>query len=135
MPANIASPEHKADPYPFYARLRAEEPVHRLTLPTKEPAWLITRYDDVVKVLKDDRFAKDKLNAYTPEQLARQPWFRKIFKSLQRNMLDVDPPDHTRLRALVSKAFTPRLVESMRERIQTLTDELLDNVQDQGNMD
>jgi cytochrome P450 PksS len=135
MQVNIASSEHKADPYPFYGRLRAEEPVHRLMLPTKEPAWLITRYDDVVKVIKDDRFAKDKLNAYTPEQLAHQPWFRKIFKSLQRNMLDVDPPDHTRLRALVSKAFTPRLVDSMRERIQALTDELLDNVQDQGNMD
>jgi cytochrome P450 PksS len=135
MSTNIASPEHKADPYPFYARLRAEEPVHRLILPTKEPVWLITRYDDVVKVLKDDRFAKDKHNAFTPEQLARQPWFRKLFKSLQRNMLDVDPPDHTRLRALVSKAFTPRLVDSMRERIQTLTDELLDKVQKQGSMD
>jgi cytochrome P450 len=92
MPVNIASPEHKANPYPYYARLRAEDPIHRTILPTKEPAWLITRYDDVVRVLKDDRFAKDKLNAFTPEQLAGQPWFRKMFKSLQRNMLDVDPP-------------------------------------------
>src|SRR5262245_14944289 len=99
MTFNLASPEHKANPFPFYARLRAEEPVHRVILPTKEAAWLITRYDDVVKVLKDERFVKDKLNAFTPEQIAGQPWFRKMFKSLQRNMLDLDPPDHTRLRA------------------------------------
>ena len=64
--------------------------------------------------------------ALTPEQAARQPWFRKAFKTLKRNMLDLDPPDHTRLRALVHKAFTPRLVEEMRGRIQALTDELLD---------
>jgi cytochrome P450 PksS len=132
---NIASPEFKANPYPFYARLRAEAPVYRITLPTREPAWLITRYDDVVAVLKDERFVKDTANALTPEQAARQPWFRKIFKSLKRNMLNQDSPDHTRLRALVSKAFTPRLVEQMRERIQRLSDDLLDAVQGRGRMD
>src|SRR5262249_47937160 len=63
------------------------------------------------------------------------PWFRKLFKSLQRNMLSQDPPDHTRLRTLVNKAFTPRLVEQMRERIQRLTDDLLDAVQGRGRMD
>src|SRR5690242_4323934 len=80
---NIASPEFKANPFPFYARLRAEAPVFRTILPTGEPAWLITRYDDAVAVLKDERFAKDRANALTPAQLARQPWFRSIFKSLQ----------------------------------------------------
>ncbi len=134
-PVNIASPEFKANPYPFYARLRAEAPVYRMTLPTKETAWLITRYDDVAMVLKDERFVKDTSNALTPEQTARQPWFRKVFKSLKRNMLNLDPPDHPRLRALVHKAFTPRLIEQMRERVQGLTDELLDGVQDRGRMD
>jgi cytochrome P450 PksS len=134
-PVNIASPEFKADPYPFYARLRAEAPVYRIMLPTKESAWLITRYDDVALVLKDERFVKNPANALTPEQAAQQPWFRKAFKSLQRNMLDLDPPDHTRLRALIHTAFTPRLIEQMRDRIQALTDHLLDQVQGRGRMD
>jgi cytochrome P450 len=134
-PVNIASPAFKADPYTFYAQLRARAPVHRMRLPTRETGWLITRYDDVVKVLKDERLVKDPLRALTPAQIARQRWFRKVFKALKRNMLDADPPDHTRLRALVSKAFTPGLVEQMRERIQQLTDDLLDAVQDRGRMD
>ena len=134
-PANLASPQFKANPYLFYARLRAEAPVCRVTLPTRETAWLITRYDDVAMLLKDERFVKDTANALTPEQAAHQPWFRKLFKQLGRNMLDLDPPDHTRLRALVYKAFTARLIEQMRERIQRLTDEFLDHVQDRGRMD
>jgi cytochrome P450 len=135
MKVNIASPEFKANPYPFYARLRAEAPVYRVILPNKQPAWLITRYADVAMALKDERFAKDKLNSLTPQQLARQPWVPGMFKPLERNMLDLDGPDHTRLRALVHKVFTPRLVEQMRERIQTLADELLDAVEGQGRMD
>ena len=132
---NIASPAFKANPFPFYARLRAEAPAYRTTLPTKEIAWLITRYDDVVTVLKDERFVKNTSNALTQEQAANQRWFRKLFKPLKRNLLDLDPPDHTRLRALVYKAFTPRLIEQMRERIQKLTNELLDAVQDRGSLD
>lgn len=133
----IASPEFKADPFPYYARLRAEAPVLRMTLLAKEAAWLVTRYDDVATVLKDERFVKDPMNALTPIQAGNRPWFRKLplFKSMQRNMVNLDPPDHTRLRALVGKAFTPRLIEQLRQRVQTLTDELLDNVQDRGRMD
>ena len=67
---DIASPQHKADPYPFYARLRAHDPVHRVTLPGGTAAWLVTRYDDVVMVLKDDRFAKDRHAALTPRTKA-----------------------------------------------------------------
>ncbi len=132
--ANIASPEFKANPYPFYARLRAEAPVYRMTLPTKESAWLVTRYDDVVAVLKDERFVKNAANALTPVQIANQRWFRKLFKSMH-SMINQDPPDHTRLRALVGKAFTPRLIEQMRPRIQEITDQLLNKVQSRGRMD
>src|ERR1700730_3833187 len=132
---NIASPQFKANPYPFYARLRAESPVFPVTLPDKQRAWLVARYDDVVMVLKDDRFAKNRRNALTPEQLARMPWIPGFAKPLTRNMLDLDPPDQTRLRALVQKAFTPRLVEEMRERIQTLADELLDGVRGRSQID
>jgi cytochrome P450 PksS len=134
-PVRLASAEFKANPYPFYARLRAEAPVYRVILPTREPAWLVTRYDDVVTVLKDDRFLKNAETAMTPEQAAQQPWFRTLFKSLKRNLLEVDPPDHTRLRALVTKAFSPRLVEQMRERIQRLTDELLDQLRGRDRID
>jgi cytochrome P450 len=130
---NIASPAFKANPYPFYARLRAEEPVYRVTLPDKREAWLVTRYDDVVAVLKDERIGKDRFK--TPEQAAKQPWIPRMFMPLTRNMLDRDPPDHTRLRALVQKAFTPRLVEAMRDRAQALTDESLNAVEDKGRMD
>jgi len=133
-PDNIASPGFKANPFPFYARLRAEAPAYRMTLPTKETAWLITRYDDVAMVLKDERFVKDTTNALTPGQAANQRWFRKVFKSLKRNMLNLDPPDHTRLRGLV-KAFSPRLIEQMRGRIEMLTNDLLDAVQGRGRMD
>jgi len=132
---NLASPAFKADPYPFYARLRAEAPIYHTILPTREPAWLVTRYVDVASVLKDERFVKDTANALTPEQIANRPWFRKVLKSLKRNLLELDPPDHTRLRALVQNTFTPRLIEQMRERIERLTNELLDAVQGRGHMD
>jgi cytochrome P450 PksS len=132
---NIGSAAFKANPYPFYARLRTEAPVHCLGLPTKEMAWLVTRYDDVVAVLKDERFVKDTANALTPAQAAGQLWFRKMFKTLGRNMLNQDPPVHTRLRALVNKAFTPRLVEQMRNRVAGLTEDLLGAVQQHGHMD
>jgi cytochrome P450 len=123
---DLASPPFKANPYPFYARLRAEAPVWRVTLRDRRTAWLVTRYEDVARVLKDDTFAKDKLNAMDPEQRAKTPWVPGFLKPLERNMLDLDDPDHARLRALVSKAFTPRLIERLRGRIEALCEEFLD---------
>ena len=123
---DLASPRFKADPYPFYARLRAEAPVWRTRLPDKRTAWLVTRYEDVAGVLKDGRLAKDPLNAQDPEQRAEGPWVPSFLKPLEQNMLDLDDPDHKRLRALVSKAFTPRLIERLRERIEGICRELLD---------
>ncbi len=132
---NITSATFKANPFPFYAQLRAEAPVFLVTLPTKQRAWLVTRYDDVQAVLKDARFAKDRRNAMTLQQLKKAPWVPPMFKALEHNMLDLDSPDHTRLRALVHKAFTPCLIEQMREQIQVLTHELLDAVEPKGEMD
>jgi cytochrome P450 len=103
--------------------------VLRTALPGKRTAWLVTRYEDVARVLKDDTFAKDKLNAMAPEQRTKAPWVPGFLKPLERNMLDLDDPDHARLRALVSKAFTPRLIERLRGRIGTLCEELLDHIQ------
>jgi cytochrome P450 len=134
---NIVSAEFKADPFPFLATLRSSDPVHRTTLPdkVKTPVWLITRYEDVNALLKDERFPKNRRSALTPEQLRQLPWVPPMFRPLERNMLDLDQPDHTRLRALVHKAFTPRLVERMRARVQSLADELLDGVARRGEMD
>lgn len=132
---DLASPQFKADPHPLYARLRADAPVHPITLPGKQSAWLVTRYADVLDVLKDERFAKDRANALDPQGRARQPWVPGLLKPLARNMLDLDAPDHTRLRALVQKAFTPRLIEQLRDRVQAIADELLDAVPPSGRFD
>jgi cytochrome P450 len=123
---DLASPTFKANPHPFYTRLREESPVWRTTLPDKRTAWLVTRYEDVAGVLKDKSFAKDPLNAQNPEQRSKGPWVPGILKPLERNMLDVDDPDHRRLRTLVSKAFTPRLIERLRGRVEAICQELLD---------
>ena len=134
---DIVAPQFKADPFPFLAALRATRPVHSTHLPdkTKTPVWLITRYEDVYALLKDERFTKNRRSALTPEQVRQLPWVPPMFRPLERNMLDLDQPDHTRLRALVHKAFTPRLVEQTRARVQTLADELLDGVARRGEMD
>jgi cytochrome P450 len=132
---DILDPLFKADPYPTYAELRSSAPVHRVELPEGRGVWLITRYDDVLAVLKDERFVKDWRKALSPEQLARIPAIPPVMEPLSRNMLGTDPPDHERLRGLVSKAFTPRLIERMRPRVQAIADELLDAVQDRGEMD
>ena len=133
--AAIGTPQFKADPYPFYARLRRELPVCRVALPGRTEAWLITRYDDVLQALKDERLVKNKLTALTEDQRRKQPWMPKSFEPLARNMLDVDAPDHTRLRGLVHKAFTPRLVESMRERVEVTTRDLLKAAKQKSRID
>ena len=132
---DILSPQFKANPFPFFAKLRLEQPVYRTTLPDKTQVWLVTRYDDVNLLLKDPRFAKDRRNAMTPEQLRKQPWVPPMFRPLERTMIDLDPPDHSRLRQLVQKAFSARLIEQMRARVQTLADELLDRAASKTEMD
>jgi cytochrome P450 len=104
-------------------------------LPDGQGVWLITRYDDVVAVLKDGRFVKDWRKAKTPEQIAQMPHQAEVLVKLDRNMLKLDAPDHTRLRALVHKAFTPRLVADLRDRIQAIAEALLDAVHAKGEMD
>lgn len=135
QPVNIVNAEFKADPFPFFACLRGSEPVYRTTLPDKTVVWLLTRYDDVNSLLRDERFTKNRRSALTKEQQRKLPWTPPMFRPLERNMLDLDPPDHTRLRSLVHKAFTPALVEKMRSRTQAIADQLLDRVMSRGEMD
>ena len=131
-------PTFKANPYPTYAQLRSTAPVHQVTLQDGREVWLVTRYDDVASVLRDERFAKDWRNAPlpSPEQLAHlSPASKELAKLQIGNFLFVDPPDHQRLRGLVSKAFTPRLIERMRGRVQAVAEAVLDAVEDKGEMD
>ena len=133
---NIASPEFKANPHPFYARLRAEAPVYRTVLPDKQAAWLITRYDDVLMTLKDEqRFSKDPLAAKTAAQLKKMPWVPPMFAPLTRGILDTDFEEHARLRGIIHLTFTPRRVEQIRARAQTLADTLLDAAERRGQME
>jgi cytochrome P450 len=135
MSFNIASSQFKANPYPIYAQLRAEAPVARVTLPDKRVAWLITRYDDVLAGLRDERLVKDLRNAMPAEQQKQQPWVPGVFKPLERIMTHLDGGDHRRLRALAQQAFTPQIVEHIRARAEQLSNELLDAVQPRGRMD
>jgi cytochrome P450 len=135
IPVNIVSREFKANPYPFYAQMRAESPVYQLGVPLKGKAWFVARYDDVTALLKDDRFIKDESNAQIKAQKAKQRLTPNFLKPIMRNMLMLDGDDHTRLRGLVHKGFTPRIIEDMRVGIETLTNELIDQVAARGSMD
>ena len=126
------SAEFKANPYPFYAQLREHAPVYSGPKLRGQQAWLVTRYDDVAYVLKDGAFAKDVRNAWTPEQLKKAPWLPPLLRPLQNNLLSLDPPDHTRLRVLAHRAFTPRMVERMRAETHALAHELLDKMEAKG---
>jgi cytochrome P450 len=124
---NPMAPEFVADPYPTYHRLRAEDPVHQSPL----GFWVLTRYEDVVSVLRDPRLIKEPIAAFVAARfgLAAPP------TGMGLSMLDRDPPDHTRLRGLVSKAFTPRVIEQLRPHIQQIVDGLLDRVEGERGMD
>ena len=122
---NPIDPEFVADPYPTYHRLRAEDPVHHSPL----GFWVLTRYEDVVASLRDPRLAKEAIATFVAERLGITPL------GIGLSMLDRDPPDHTRLRGLVSKAFTPRVVDVLRPHIQQIVDGLLDRAEARGAMD
>ena len=129
---NPLLPEMRTNPYPLYHRLREEEPVHWSEL---MDAWVVTRYDDVSALLKDSRFSADRRkanNRFAQEAAAR---LEESPLADATTMLGADPPEHTRLRGLVSKAFTPRVIEAMRPHIQEIVDSLLDDVQESGRMD
>ena len=123
---NPMDPEFLADPYPTYRRLRDEDPVHHSPL----DFWVLTRYDDVATVLRDPRFIKEPLVSMVAARFGVS-----VPPGVGLSMLDRDPPDHTRLRSLVSKAFTPRVVEGLRPRIQKMVDDLITRAEAVGTMD
>lgn len=132
--SNLLRPEIRANPYPLYQRIRSEDPVH-----WDEPMgfWVLTRYADVLSALHEPRFSKAQGMAAALNRLpeTEREGAEPIYRFFSQQMLYADPPYHTLLRGLVNKAFTPRMVERMRVHIQQIVDELLDSVQESGQME
>ncbi|GAA3885531.1 cytochrome P450 [Streptomyces lacrimifluminis] len=128
--------EFATDPYPAYAWLREHAPVHRTKLPSGVEAWLVTRYGDAKQALADPRLSKNPAHHDEPAHAKGKtgiPGERKT--ELMTHLLNIDPPDHTRLRRLVAKAFTPRRVAEFAPRVQELTDHLIDQFAASGSAD
>ncbi|WP_405061179.1 cytochrome P450 [Kribbella sp. NBC_01505] len=119
-----------SDPYAAYAALRTAGPVHRIEGPDGSPSWLVTRYDDVRRALADPRLSVDKRNALPGNYrgLSLPP-------ALDANLLNMDPPDHTRIRTLVAKAFTAGRVDALRDPIRRTADALLEPITAHGAAD
>lgn len=117
-------------PYDVYRRLRDTAPVHRIAGPDGTPAWIVTRYDDVRAALADPRLSLDKRHATagTYKGFSLPP-------ALDANLLNMDPPDHTRIRRLVGRAFAPRRIEQLRGPIRRTADGLLDALGAHGTTD
>jgi cytochrome P450 len=113
---DLAAPQFRDNPHASYARWRSEGPVRRVRLPHGEDAWLVTGYAEARKALTDPRLSKEPQDARANSEAG----------ALDRHLLATDPPDHTRLRKLVEGAFTSRRIDSLRPRIEVITDELLD---------
>ena len=117
---NPLSPKMYSDPYPIYRKLREKSPVHFSRLVN---GWVLTRHRDVDAVLRDfKRFSNDERNGAS---VRFSPYSDEA-----RSMLRIDPPDHTRMRSLVGKAFTPRAVAELKPRIEEIVDRLLDRIGD-----
>jgi cytochrome P450 len=143
----MTRPESSNDPYDVFnpatrvnhtllARMRAQDPVYCTTVPgwgTRH--WFLTRYEDCNNFLRDNRFGRDLHNTLPEHLLKHWPKPPPAEQMFERHLLGVDPPDHTRMRGLVHKAFTPRVVRRLQDRVQEVTDDLLDAVQDAGEMD
>ena len=129
-PVPLFGPEMLADPYPLYDRLRATDPVYWSEI---HQAWILTGFDVVVAGLEDLRLSSDRAAVFA--QLANSAELEPLFSFLSKRMILADPPKHTRLRGLVSKSFTPHVVDAMRPHIQQLVDGFLDAVQGKGKID
>jgi cytochrome P450 len=134
---NPFDPAFRADPYPFYARLRELEPAHVSPF----GFVVLTRYEDIVRTLRSNEFSRDvEANAAAtadPARELRRERMRQRRASGEgaKNILSLDPPDHTRLRRLVSLAFTPSSIERLRPRIEQLVDAILDRAAERGSME
>jgi cytochrome P450 PksS len=136
---DLRDPHTRATAYAIYDRLRAEAPVSPAILTQSDrdretdfsgtlgrEVFFATDYDSALETLTDERFALNFVTIMTPQQRAQLPPVPDEFRPLLRNLLSLDPPDHTRLRRLVQPSWTPRVLEALRPRIQAIADELID---------
>lgn len=128
-------PDFYFDPYPVYHELRASDPVHWSDI---MGSWVLTRYDDVVATMRDPRrFSNAGRHALSldrlPEHVRKKA--KPIYEHYAVGLIHTDPPDHTRMRALINKVFTVRAMESLRPRVQKIVDDLLDAAAPNGQMD
>jgi cytochrome P450 len=124
-----------ANPYPVYARLREDYPV---LYDETTDHWLVSRYEDVNALLRDRRFGRTYLHTATHAEMGRpeeEEWHEPFWWLIRNGILDMEPPDHTRVRRLVSKAFTPRVVEGLKPHIHRIMDGLVDAVAGAGDVD
>ena len=128
---NPFDPAFRANPYPYYDALRSNEPVHT----TAFGMVVLTRYEDVSTTLKSADFSRDIEKYSTQASSEARQARRDRQESRTKSILNLDPPDHTRLRRIVSKSFTPSAMERLRPRIQQLVDKVLDNAQDAGHIE
>lgn len=124
---NLFGRDFKANPYPIYAALRAESPVYRrVNADGRSATCFVTSYAESLTILRDNvHFVKDYRNTLTAEERAALPEEPSLVRLLSRHMLNRDPPEHTRLRSLVNKAFSVRMVEQLEGRVQAVANELL----------
>jgi cytochrome P450 len=123
--ADFLRPEILANPYPLFRRLRQEDPIHE---DCDGRGWMVSRYDDVERVLADRRFSARRL--MTASEADDTP--SAVRTALARQMLFLDPPDHTRLRSLFSKTFTPQRMEALKPQIAAMVTEFLNRAEDSG---
>ena len=126
-------PDFTQDPYPFYEQWRVEAPVRKVVYHGL-PGWLVTRSEDIMTVLSDNRFSIN--TKYANPDIPRVPWlFGTAEMGLQKHLAAVDPPDHTRLRRLVGKVFTARRVEQLRPAITRIAQSLVDGFLPNGRVE
>lgn len=128
---NPLDPNFRIDPYSVYHRLQTEDPVHHGVF----DSLVFSRYDDCLAVLRDPRSSSDGRNSTVYQEAVERGEMEPYDRVLPQPFLFLDPPDHTRLRGLVSKAFTPKVVETLRPRIQQRVDALLDGVAERGSFE
>ncbi|HQV28964.1 MAG TPA: hypothetical protein PKZ61_12785, partial [Thermoflexales bacterium] len=126
IPSNFNDPAFRADPYPFYTRMRQTAPVAPMKAIMGAQSWLITRYDDVVSALKDPRFSSDPKDMGADSDRMKAWWMPRVFKVLSNSMITSNDPAHKRLRGLVHLAFTPKRIERITARVEEVASSLLD---------
>jgi pimeloyl-[acyl-carrier protein] synthase len=129
----LDSPEFIANPYPTFERMRSNDPIF---WSVENNYWILTRYADIASLIQSEQLSSNRIAAHSgrmPKEA--KEYFSPFFNAVSSWMLMIDPPDHTRLRGLVNKAFTPRVVENMRGLVQDLVNNMLAAVKDQGRMD